>query len=155
MPIAAIRIEEGLWHRVTDLRRQEWRTLIGDVLGQHAPFPALERGSLVIDLDEDELRITFREGAGAEPRAIPRSELGALIDEYRGVIDRLGDEGNSVARMEALDMAKKVVHDEGARRLGSLLPDLSPDHETRRRFFSLVVALAVDTTRCPWAHRHL
>ncbi len=153
MPIGSIRIDERLWEAAVDVRRREWRTLIADVLGGDLPFPQREDASVTLHLDDHRLRLSFEPSAAALELA--RSEIAALIDEYRGVIDRLGDEGITVARMEALDMAKKVVHDEGARKIGALLPDLSPHHETRRRFFSLVVSLAVDTTGRRWAHRHL
>jgi uncharacterized protein (UPF0262 family) len=152
MPIGSIRIEERLWTSAADVRRREWRTLITDVLGGEKPFPEHGSETLFLHLDEERLRLSF--DPPADEVVLARAEFAGLIDEYRGVIDRLGDEGISIARMEALDMAKKVVHDEGARKLGALVPELSPHHETRRRFFSLVVALAVDTTGRKWAHRH-
>lgn len=155
MPAFAIRIEERLWDEAGDVRRREWRALIADLAEADALFAGREATLLVIDLDDQHLRLHFHGEVEVTRLDLPRHELAHVIDEYRGVIDRLGDDGNSVARMEALDMAKKVVHDDGARRLGALVPDLSPEHETRRRFFSLVVSLAVDTTNRPWAHRHL
>lgn len=155
MPAFAIRIEERLWDEAGDLRRREWRALIADLAEADALFEGRDAALLVIDLDDAHLKLHFHAEIGIHRVELPRHELAHVIDEYRGVIDRLGDEGNTVARMEALDMAKKVVHDDGARRLGALIPDLSPELETRRRFFSLLVSLAVDTTKRPWAHRHL
>lgn len=152
MPIGSIRIDERLWSSAVDVRRREWQTLIADVLVGEKPFPEHTSETLHVHIDDERLRLSF--DPPASEVVLPRAEFAALIDEYRGVIDRLGDEGISISRMEALDMAKKVVHDEGARKLGALMPELSPHHETRRRFFSLVVALAVDTTGRKWAHRH-
>ena len=150
-----VRVGERLWTAATDLRRREWRALITDLAAGGALFTARAPSGLVIDLDDHHLTLVFEVDGGDTRHQVPRAELAHVIDEYRGVIDRLGDDGNTVMRMEALDMAKKVVHDDGARRIGALLPDLSDEHETRRRFFSLVVALAVDTTKRAWAHRHL
>ncbi len=150
-----IRIAERLWDAATKLRQREWSALIGDLAAGGAIFAGRSLTGLVIDLDDHHLTLVFETDAGNDRHAVPRAELAHVIDEYRGVIDRLGDDGNTVMRMEALDMAKKVVHDDGGRRIAALLPDLSDEHETRRRFFSLVVALAVDTTKRAWAHRHL
>ncbi len=151
----AIRVDERLWEKAAELRRREWRALIAELSDVGALFEGRSASLLVIDLDDQHLRLFLHAEAGVTNVEVPRREIAHLIDEYRGVITMLGDEGNSIARMEALDMAKKVVHDDGARRIAAILPDLSPEHETRRRFFTLVVSLAVDTTKMPWARRHL
>lgn len=151
----AIRVDERLWERAAELRRREWRALIDELSDVEGLYEGRSASLLVVDLDDQHLRLFLHAEAGVTNVEVPRREIAHLIDEYRGVITMLGNDDNSIARMEALDMAKKVVHDDGARRIAALLPDLSPDHETRRRFFSLVVSLAVDTTKMPWARRHL
>ena len=86
--------------------------------------------------------------------AIPRNRIDDELTEYLAVIDRLEDENLTLARAEALDMAKRVVHDAAAKKLGELVPDLGPGLEEKRRFFSLAVSLFVDTTGKKAAHRH-
>jgi len=54
----------------------------------------------------------------------------------------------------AFDMAKKVVHDAGAKTLARALPELARDHETYRRLFSLLLAVVVDVTKLPGAIAH-
>jgi hypothetical protein len=51
-------------------------------------------------------------------------------------------------------MAKKVVHDHGAKALAANAGHLADKHEAFRRLFSLIVALCEDTTTLPAAHRH-
>ena len=48
--------------------------------------------------------------------------------------------------MHTLDMAKKVVHDAGAKTLAHALPKLARNHEGYRRLFTLVLSLLVDVT---------
>ena len=59
-----------------------------------------------------------------------------------------------LARLEALDMAKKVTHDKAGRMIRRLAPDLGLDLETARRLFSLLFSLRVDTTKLLGAHGH-
>lgn len=155
MTLLAIRIDEELWRRASPTRRAEWTTLIADLLREDTPWPARAGHILTVSSDEDEVVFRFGDGPDEEEIVVPRGELRSVLDEYLGIIDRLGEEDIHPMRMEALDMAKRVVHDGGARRLGELVPELAESLDARRRLFSLVVAVVVDTTRRPWAHRHL
>ena len=55
-------------------------------------------------------------------------------------------------RLEALDIAKRITHDEAGEAVLGLLGPLAPDHATARRFFTLLVTLLYDTTRLGVAH---
>ena len=55
-------------------------------------------------------------------------------------------------RLEALDIAKRITHDEAGETVVALLGPLAPDHATARRFFTLLVTLLHDTTRLGAAH---
>ena len=78
------------------------------------------------------------------------------MDEYLAIIKRmhLEDQNDRSARMHALDMAKKVVHDAGAKTLENALPRMAQDHETYRRLFTLMLALLVDVTKLPGTQPH-
>jgi uncharacterized protein (UPF0262 family) len=56
--------------------------------------------------------------------------------------------------MEALDMAKKVIHDRAGRVLKRELREVGVDLDTARRLFSLLLGLKVDTTRLPGLRGH-
>jgi uncharacterized protein (UPF0262 family) len=158
--LRGVRIDEALWAAAPPERRSEWSTLIADLLRDEDPWPGRAGTTLVVGCDDQAIVFRFsrsdlpQHDLDAEAAIVPRGELRAMIDEYVGVIDRLGEGDLHPMRMEALDMAKRVVHDGGARRLGELLPELSPSLAARRRLFSLVVSVVEDTTRRPWAHRH-
>jgi uncharacterized protein (UPF0262 family) len=150
----AVRIDEPLWSGASAVRRAEWTTLITDLLRAESPWPTRAGATVIIGCDDELIVFRFTQDDAEDVTSVPRGDLRALFDEYLGVIDRLGEDDLHPMRMEALDMAKRVVHDGGARRLGELLPDLAESLDARRRLFSLVVSLVVDTTRRPWAHRH-
>lgn len=155
MPVDIIRIDETTWGRASATRRREWRSLILDIEGKEL-WPERSCAKMIVQLGEDALEIRLYDGP-AEPVevTIAREPLESVLDEYLSVIDRLEEDGLTGARAEALDMAKRVVHDDAARKLAKLLPDLARTHECHRRFFSLVVSLAVDTSQKASAHRHL
>lgn len=157
MPVNSIRIEERLWSAASPLRKQEWRTLTSEIVAEDPPFPARDPCTLIASCDDQDIRFIFTPSSpGADTLTLPRAEIAPIIDEYAGLIKKLAGGDLHSAHIEALDMAKRVVHDAGGRKIGALLPDLSPSFETRRRFFSLVVSLAVDTTRLGSlrAHHH-
>ena len=156
MPVKEIRIDEDLWSNASPLRRQEWRTITTDIVSGDPPWPARNPCTLIAGCDDSHIRFVFTESPrGADALAIPKAEVAPLVNEYVGVIKKLSEADLHPAHIEALDMAKRVVHDAGGRKLGALLPDLSPSFETRRRFFSLIVSLAFDTTRFGAAQGHL
>lgn len=148
MPVHTIRIDDRLWSSASPLRKQEWRTLVADILDGDPLWPAREPCELVVGCDDSHIRFTFTPSSPPQNElALARADVAELIGEYVGLIEKLTDGDLHAAHIETFDMAKRVVHDAGGKKLGVLLPELSPSLETRRRFFSLIVSLAVDTTR--------
>lgn len=143
-------VDEVIWARAASLRQREWSALLHDLLGARPLFEG-RTGRLALACDGKTLWLKF---ASHGETTVDLTQLHETLEEYIDVIHKLMDESASPPRVEALDMAKKVIHDAGARKLGELLPELTRDLETRRRFFSLVVALARDTTKLTIAHRH-
>jgi len=162
MPADKVLIDEALWSAAGSTRRLEWRILCED-LGKHPELlPRRAATSVVVSVDAKHVTLEISEvrdtefGPATDRETLRggRETLDPVLTEYLDVIRRLDDDGISSMRAEALDMAKKVVHDDAGKRIAALFPALSEDHEARRRFFSLFVALAVDTTRLASAHRH-
>jgi hypothetical protein len=146
-----IRIHEEVWASGSDLQRTEWRTLLVDLIDEGTLFPG---EALLADSEVSlgpshvsvvSLRVT---------RTLWSPELEGHAREYLRVIRQLMEESPHSSRFEALDMGKKVVHDQAARTLRELAPDVCDTHETYRRLFSLLVALRNDTTKLPTAHGH-
>lgn len=150
MPLADIRIDESVWASATPERRREWRQALADLLAEHtvgesAPLNLLVRlsaGGTLLDA-------TTADGRPFARIDLPMAKLQPHFDEYVDIcrnMTRLG-EGSHSPRLEALDIAKRIAHDEAATTLSALCQPLKPDHATCRRLFTLLLTLHVDTTR--------
>ena len=142
----SIRIDDELAKSASTQRRADWSVLVGELEIAEELWVARRPVSVVFGRDDAGLRLRFVGDGGVDVVTLARAEIEAELKEYLAVISRLEEEDIPMARLEALDMAKRVVHDQAAKRLGELWPDLSPSLETRRRTWSLLVAVLVDTT---------
>lgn len=157
MPVHVIRIEERLWSTASPLRKQEWCTIITDIASGDPPWPSREPCTLIAGCDDTHVHFLFTGSSTSDDSIVfARADIAPLVNEYAGLIKKLAGGNVHSAHFETLDMAKRVVHDAGGRRIGVLLPGVGPSLETRRRFFSLVVSLTVDTTKLgPYpSHKH-
>lgn len=157
MPVHTVRIEETLWSSASMLRKQDWRTVIHDIVSGTLPWPSREPSTLVAGIDEHHLHFMLVGTSQPEDTiAVPRVIVAPLVKEYTDLIKQLSAGDLTEEKFEPLDMAKRVVHDMGARKLAVALPGVGSNFETNRRLFSLVVSLVVDTTRLgPYpGHRH-
>lgn len=157
MPVHTIRIEERLWLSSSLLRKQDWRTTIHDIISGTLPWPSRDDSTVVVGCDEQNVNFVFTNASNdMHTISFPRTNLAPIVKEYTDVIKKLSQGEQLEEHFEALDMAKRVVHDSGARKLAVLLPGVGSNFETNRRLFTLVVSLMVDTTRLgPYAgHRH-
>jgi hypothetical protein len=163
MGLSEIRIDAKTWEGASEARRAEWRGCIAALL---------DPGRNVIRPDGHRLEVTVTEqaslldlhGAGAPGEGLPplqsvrlpRDALKSLIHEYVDIVRQIArEEGpGGLARLEALDMAKKVIHDKAARVVRRHCRGLGIDHDTSRRLFTLLLALRVDTTRLVGVHGH-
>ncbi len=150
--IAVVRIDDALWDSASRGRRDDWRVSIVDLVddarlgddGDHV---------LHVAADSRAVSLSTFDAAGAPRSAleVPMAELRPQIDEYLAIIRRM--QGDDKGAMHALDMAKKVVHDAGAKTLARAVPELARDHESFRRLFSLILSVVVDVTALPGSHR--
>jgi len=157
MPVHTVRIDERLWSSASVLRKQDWRIIIHDIVSGELPWPSRDACTLVVDGDDHHIQFVFRSDSHADERlTIARSSIAPIVKEYTDLIKKLSAGHHHDAHFEALDMAKRVVHDTGARKLAGLLPGVGANFETNRRLFSLVVSLTIDVTRLgPYpGHRH-
>lgn len=153
-----LRLDEETWTNATALRRSEWRAAIEDIL---------DAGVFAAALAESHLLVTYRghdvlfealndDGFVDGSCTVTFALVEDLMREYRQIIERL-DEGAAFrddAWLHAVDMAKKVVHDKAAQKLADEVPELSGDHPTLRKIFTLLFSLAVDTTKMTHARHH-
>lgn len=149
-----IEIHGATLRQASALQAAEWKILAEELgradLRGEAPVDAL-----VVERTDHFARARL-EGAAGVVRAV---DLGTptllkLFDEYAGTVRQMMDGSLPLPRLEALDMAKKVVHDRAGRQLRTLLPELVGDLEAFRRLFSLVVSMRVDPSEMSRARRH-
>jgi uncharacterized protein (UPF0262 family) len=156
--LADLRIDEATWESGTPLRRAEWKSACDDLLAEcNFGKTATNRHVLVSSKPAVALfEVLDDEGFAVGTFEITRASLQTPITEYLRII-RLMDHtahDRDASWFEAVDMAKKVVHDQAARVLLSSVPDLSSDLGTLRKVFTLVLSLFVDTTTLHHARGH-
>ena len=153
--ITRIDLHPALAAAASPARAEEWRLSIHALLDD-ARLAVDAPVSLFVDRDpEGLLFVWLRDGTAVSRMTIRASALQRHLDEYESVCRMLGSLEHDAAgqRLEALDMAKKLAHDDAARTLRALCEPIAPDHTTSRRLFTLVFALLVDTTRLSGAHQ--
>lgn len=153
--ITDIRLDEATWAGGSRERRLEWRVALRELLEEHqfeASMPAL--AMLIIYRDGDvHLAGSSSEGDRLISIDIPRQAMAGHLEEYLSICKEMSKLGNAnAARYEALDIAKRLVHDDAADTLLGLCRALRPDLSTCRRLFTLLVTLYVDTTRLAVPH---
>ncbi len=159
MPLRDIAIDDHTWKGATESRQIEWEANIQDLLEPgHATL--LEGASvLAVEHTEQVFRPKLNDAEGEPLGAVelPHETFRSGILEYLDTVRQiasLDQEGGGVARLEALDMAKKATHDRMARVLKRACRPLGLDHDTARRLFTLLLSIRVDTTRLHGVHGH-
>jgi uncharacterized protein (UPF0262 family) len=154
-----IAIDERTWGDADEARRHEWTSAIRDMLA-HAEllsFPA-DADKLVVTVSEQAstLDLLAANGTTLASAIVSRSAISAHVTEYVDIVRQIdkADHGMGSARLEALDMGKKLAHDDAARTLQKLCAPLGADHETCRRLWTLLLVLRVDTTRLTGVRGH-
>ncbi len=145
-----IRIDEAVWTSAPDERRREWRVLIAELIEHHPPDgPHDVRLSIVSGTGETVLSLERLDGTLFTSVTVPDDALAPHFRAYLDVCRQMTmlDEGSHSARLEALDMGKKVTHDRAARSILERCGSIVPDHATARRLFSLLTSLKFDMTR--------
>jgi uncharacterized protein (UPF0262 family) len=149
--LVEIRIHDGFWDAADDERRREWTLLIAELI-QHHPDDGERRTRLRIVPGEAEgtrLILEDLDGTSSAQAVLPAEALAPHFRAYLDVCKQMLmlDEGVHSARLEALDMGKRVMHDRAAHSLLVLCGSVIPDHATARRLFSLLTSLEFDVRR--------
>ena len=158
MGLRDVRIDETTWRQASEARRREWRAAIEELLEPGRAVFRPEADRIEVDVSEQAIALRLLDGDGAtlEEVRIPRDALATLVTEYVDIVRQIAkdDASGGLARLEALDMAKKVVHDRAAQMLLASCEGFGMDHATARRLFTLLLGLRVDTTRLVGVHGH-
>ncbi|NLY94873.1 MAG: hypothetical protein GXY23_12700 [Myxococcales bacterium] len=158
MALAEVSIDERLAREASEARRQEWLTLCRELVAAWSELPREDAHTLRITLLDRAFGLALLDEAGRELVfvSVTFEALAEHLDEYVDIVRQIAREDASagVLRLEALDMAKKVVHDRAGRMLKKACREMGVDLEGARRLFSLLVSLRIDTTRLVGIHGH-
>ena len=158
--LTQLRLDEQTWASGTPGRQAEWHLCLDEILaeGQFAdgPGPDVALGQRgVVTMLPTAVELTLH-APGQDPvvSRIPVQALRPLMNEYMETIKQMArlPHGTNSPQLEALDIAKRITHDEAGDLVKSLLPSLRPSHGTARRIFTLLVTIFHDTTRIATAH---
>jgi len=151
-------IDDATWSAGSTARRHEWRLAINEILteGRFQLPDELTGGRAIVTLAPTRVHFDVRadDGRLVSHHELPLETLRPLMSEYIETIVEMGKLVTSPnsPRLEALDIAKRLTHDEAGETVVALLGPLKPDHATARRFFTLLVTLLYDTTRLAGPH---
>jgi uncharacterized protein (UPF0262 family) len=144
-----LHLDEATWGAGTQVRRHEWRLAIAEVV-QEGRFDASENGAAEALLRVGDRRATLEVSHDDDllKLELPIDELRPLMEEYINTIREMAKlrVGSNSPRLEALDIAKRITHDEAGETLRLAMRGFRPDHSTARRLFTLLVTLFHDTT---------
>jgi uncharacterized protein (UPF0262 family) len=156
--LSDFRFDEATWQEASEPRRAEWKVLLAELVedgvfdatldGRYLLLTATTSSYLFEALDDDGVvRVAAR---------LDASLLAESIREYAGIVRRLDGSGQhyDAAWFQAVDMAKKVVHDRAADILSRAIGTISVEQATLRRLFSILFSVRVDTAALRDAHRH-
>lgn len=156
--LADLRLDESTWSGASDLRRAEWRVCRDELIEEGTFAEALADLYVLATPDHERLLLEFldEDGFVKHTAALAHAQLAESVREYAAIIRRLDENADhrEASWVEAVDMAKKVVHDRAAQVLLREAGELSVDLPTMRRLFTLYFAVVVDTTRMQHARGH-
>lgn len=123
------------------LERNSFR-LVDGFAGPYALLLSLRDSNIVVDVrrhDEDTNRHSAEINLAVRPLRRVIKDYFLICDSYFQAI-----KGSSPSRIEAIDMARRGLHDEGSQILREALADkVTLDHDTARRLFTLVCVLHI------------
>jgi uncharacterized protein (UPF0262 family) len=151
--IAAITLDERTVVRRSPAIEHERKTAIADLLKDNRFIPESGRAGpfhLHLAVAENRLTMAIRapadgpEDASSETIVLPLAPFRRIVKDYFLVCESYYEaiRGKGLARVEAIDVGRRALHDEGS---GLLIERLAGkvviDHATARRLFTLICVL--------------
>ncbi|MEM1414537.1 MAG: UPF0262 family protein [Myxococcota bacterium] len=156
MGLERVEIDAPGLEGASEARRLEWDAIVREMTTPGEMTVREGADALRVVVTQQALHVALEGPTGRLAEVeVPQKRLGVLVNEYVDVVRQIASpDGQGVARLEALDMAKKVTHDKAGRFLQATLAGFGLDHPSARRLFTLLMALKVDTTRLVGVHGH-
>lgn len=149
MALRDIVIETALTEGASELRQAEWETILVELLDPNeCVFKDADVLRIARTNEAYALTLLLEDGSTHAACSVTHAELSKTFDEYIDIVRKLGHAGDAGGydRVDALDMAKRVTHDQGGRIVLRACRALEVDHPTARRLFTLLLSLTFDTT---------
>lgn len=148
--IERILLDESTISNRDDSHRQERERVITDIIKENSFKVHNHAGPyhLYLGLSENRLKIDIWNTAeqALEEIMIPLSRLRSLLKDYHIICESYFEAVNSAEphRVEAIDMGRRGLHNEGAELLKDILESWAvADFETSRKLFTLVYYMQV------------
>ncbi len=150
--IVRMTIDDPVRIRLSPSVEQERRVALFDLLQEnHFALAGADHGPYVLHLTAEEMRrIRFRVTDERERELanfpLPLSELQRIIKDYFMICDNYFSAIKTMpaSRIEAIDMARRGLHNEGAELLRERLADrVEMDKDTARRLFTLICVMHI------------
>lgn len=145
--LASIELDAATLPAATAEIEHERRVAIFDLVEKNVFEPAgAASGPYALKMSSQDGRLVF-DVAGpdfSKAHGLSMSPLNKVIKDYIEICDSYYEalRGTSPAKIEAVDMGRRGLHNEGAELLKARLDGkIAIDHETARRLFTLVTAL--------------
>ena len=135
LPAASAEIEHERRVAIFDLVEKNVFEPVGAPGGPYALRMSTQDGRLVFDVTGPEF---------SKAHGLSMSPLTKVVKDYIDICDSYYEvlRGTDVGKIEAIDMGRRGLHNEGAELLRARLDGkIAIDHETARRLFTLVTAL--------------
>jgi uncharacterized protein (UPF0262 family) len=147
--IAAITLDEHTVVRRNLEIEHERATAIADLLEENSFSPASGRDGpfdLHLAIEENRLNLDIRSAAdgSSESVVLPLAPFRRVVKDYFIVCESYYEavRGARLDQVEAIDMGRRGLHDEGSTLLMERLADrVAIDHATARRLFTLICVL--------------
>lgn len=150
VPLVDVLVDDITWRCATRARRTEWLQAITE-LCEDSRFvgPAPLRGYLTIEAYAIELAFHGPNGSRVGNMYLPRSLIAPIFQEYLRLIKAIGDQAPAAgaSHIEAMDIARRLLHNDAADLLIQKMEGVLPDHRSARRLFTLLVLVTHDTTK--------
>ena len=145
--LASVDLDEATLPSATAEIEHERRVAIFDLVEKNVFAPdAADAGPYALKLSLQDNRLVFDIGGidFARTYALSLTPLKSVLKDYLMICDSYYEalRGSSASQIEAVDMGRRGLHNEGAELLKARLDGkIDIDHETARRLFTLVCAL--------------
>jgi uncharacterized protein (UPF0262 family) len=149
--LVGLELERSLLASVGEKRRGDISAAISDILEENSFALEGAHGGegpyrLLLGLAESRLVLQVSDSEGREliTHILSLSPLRYALNDYLLICDNYGQAAHDqpAERLETIDMARRGMHDEGARRLSERLAGkIALDHHTARGLFTLLAIL--------------